>query len=70
MKQLFTSRLNLTTAGVGAGYLALIFGLLLLIMSCSSCNIASREGTTSPCWSTKNMVGYGPGGYGKGRMKN
>jgi len=52
-----------------AGMIFLAIFALTAIMFFSSCS-ASREGTTSPCWSTKHMVGYGPGGFGRGRMKN
>lgn len=43
-----------------------IYGLTVLLWSCS---IVKREGSTSPCYANKHMVGYGPGGWGKGRMK-
>lgn len=59
-------QINLRTAKIIIGYLALIYALAFLF---SSCSIAAREGTTSPCYSSKHFVGFGPGGYGKGRMK-
>jgi hypothetical protein len=55
----------INTAKIVVGYLALVFFLAWL---CAGCSTARREGTTSPCWTTKHMVGYSFGGWGKGRM--
>lgn len=43
--------------------------LALFVVFLSSCS-STREGTTSPCYSHRHFVGYGPGGFGKHRMKN
>lgn len=50
------------------GLLAFIYTLAALIFF-TSCSVARREGTTSPCYSSRHFVGYGPGGFGKARMK-
>lgn len=51
------------------GLLAFIYTLAALFFF-SSCSVARREGTTSPCYSSKHFIGYGAGGFGKGRMRN
>lgn len=45
-----------------------IFALAAMLFF-SSCSVAQREGDTSPCYSSKHYIGYGPGGFGRGQMK-
>jgi len=44
--------------------------VIVVSLLLSSCSIIRQEGSTSPCYGQKHYVGYGPGGYGKGRIKN
>lgn len=55
-----------TTLKIVLVYLAFVYGTALVLTSCS----AAHEGDTSPCYSQKHYVGYGPGGFGKYRPKN
>jgi hypothetical protein len=67
LKTAFEERPAMTTSTIIVGFVALVFALLVLL---SSCSVVRREGSTSPCYTTKHYVGYGFGGFGKGRMKH
>jgi hypothetical protein len=67
LKKMFDTRPNQTTATISLVYVALVFTLIILM---SSCSVLRREGSTSPCFATQHYVGYGFGGFAKGRMKH